>query len=447
MQDTRPINLIDIDILIKNFFKERDQSINTLHRIYFKNNNQTSLRALKEELIDELRTAGVSFINKNAPLEEINTYLFYVANAFCKKISIPAAAKQQAEYICPGCVFLGKEYFALVFNKVFKCDECEFELKKTSDPKRISFFSTFAVHNKHGYHCPDCQRFIPHPMDNSSQISCPYFDCYFVGVIGDMHKMHHPTSKSNPEKLILDTSQDGGFCLKDNVPSHEADACTQLEIAEDLRDKLKILQEIIEAQSNNVPYCSADATIKHKQFVYQAFSNLLKEFPTEMTEYLLDNSNNHVGFQHKVFQEYIRLLESSLPLFFTKNKKLHKVESLLDDSLCLFDGISVFDSVISEKLTIKNGTKEFYIGGRKAAYTKPFYIGKLLSIINRDTKNSLMHLVKDYSFSKIRMRDIEPNTPVTVTHLRVPPHYQMGGMAYVNRIRKKIVERAKITIQ
>jgi hypothetical protein len=58
-----------------------------------------------------------------------------------------------------------------------------------------------------------------------------------------------------------------------------------------------------------------------------------------------------------------------------------------------------------------------------------------------------MSAVKDYSFSKIRVQDIEPGTPVTVTHLRVPPHYQMGGMAYVNRIRKKIVERAKAMIQ
>ena len=445
MQTIRPLNLMDVDFLVQEFIKEREQGIATLHRIYFKTGNQVSLRALKEALVEELRTGCVTFINKDAPMEELHNYLFYIVNAYCKKTAIPTV-KQKAEYICPGCVFLNKEYSVFIFGRLFKCDECNFELKKTADPKELHFFGTFAVHNKHGYHCPDCQRFIPHPLDNSSKVSCPYFDCFFVGQIIDLRKMHHPTSKSNPEKLILDASQEGGSTLKDNVPSQETDTYTQLEVAEELQDKLEILQEIIETQSNNVPYSSSDATVRHKQYVYQAFSNLLEESPSEMIGYLLNSSDSHLGFQHRVFQEYISLLENSLPFFVTKNRKLHKIERLLDNTLCLFDGISVFDALITDKIGIKNGTKEFYIGGRKAAYTKPYYIGKLLNIIHRDTKAPLMHLVKDYSFSRIRMQDIEPGTPVTVTHLRVPPHYQMGGMAYVNRIRKKIVERAKTMV-
>lgn len=54
-----------------------------------------------------------------------------------------------------------------------------------------------------------------------------------------------------------------------------------------------------------------------------------------------------------------------------------------------------------------------------------------------------MDRVVDYSFSKIKVRDIDPGTEVIVTHLRIPPHYQMGGMVYINRIKDKIVERAK----
>jgi hypothetical protein len=129
-----------------------------------------------------------------------------------------------------------------------------------------------------------------------------------------------------------------------------------------------------------------------------------------------------------------------------KNRKPIKIDSLLDDNLCLFDGISVFDGIVNDKLVIKNETKEFYIGGRKAAYTKPFYIGILLKVIQRDTEVTLTKFVKEYSFNKIYMHDIKPGTLVTVTHLRVPPHYQMGGMAYVNRIRKKIVDRARASI-
>lgn len=447
MQAVRPFNLMDVDSLVESFIQDREQGISTLHRLYFKNGDQLSLRALKEELIEELRTGCVTFINKGADMGELNDYLFYIVNAFCKKSAQPVV-KRITEYICPGCVYLGKEYSTININKVFKCEECISELKISKDPKSIHFFRTFAQHNKAGYHCSDCQRFIPHPLDNSVTIvSCPYFDCSFVGLIEGLHKMHHPTSKSNPEKLILDAPAIHGVSLKDHVVSKEADVLTQLEVAEDLQDKFHLLQEIIETQSNNVPYCSSDATIRHKQYVYQAFASLLEENPSEMVAYLLNTNDNHCGFQHKVFQRYIQLLEKSLPFIISKNRKLHKVETLLDETLCLFDGISVYDSRVTNSLNIKNETTEFYIGGRKAAYTKPYYIGKLLSLSHRETKVSLMSHVKDYSFSRIRLHDIDPGTPVTVTHLRVPPHYQMGGMAYVNRLRKKIVERAKTTVQ
>lgn len=448
MQAIYPRHLMDVDSLVKEFLVIREQSIITLHRMHFKTDNQISLLSLKEELIEELRTGCVTFINKNSPIEELNAYLLYIVNAYCKKVAKPLI-KQKVEYICPGCLFLDKELSLLSFNKVFYCDECQSGVNITPDPKMQYLFATFSQHNKNGYHCLDCDRFIPHPLDNSSTVSCPYFDCLFVGPIMNLDKMHHPNSKSNPEKLILDARSDdlGSSSLKDSISSQEIDACTQLEVAEYLQDKLVIFQEIIETQSNNVPYSSSNSTIRHKQYVYKAFLNLLNQFPAELIGYLSNNNDSHMGFQHRIFQEYIRLLEESFPFFITKNKSIHKIDNLLDNSLCLFDGISVFDSFVTDKLSIKNGTKEFYIGGRKASYTKPFYIGKLLNIIRSDTKTSLMHLVKDYSFSKIRLRDIVPGTPVTVTHLRVPPHYQMGGMVYVNRVRKKIVERAKAIFQ
>ena len=442
MQAAHQLNLIDADLLVQDFLKERERGIATMHRMYFKNDNQLSLRALKEDLIDELRTGSVTFINNNYPLDEVNDYLFYIANEFCKKTAKPQI-KQKTEYICPGCVFLGKEYCALVIDKIFKCDECASELKNATDPKMMHFFRAFYIHNKIGYHCNDCDRFIPHPIDNASLVTCPYFDCIFVGKVSDLRKMHHPTSKSNPEKLILDAPKDGKASLKDIVVSSENDAHAQLEAGEDLQIKINSLKDIIETQANNVPYSSSSATVRHKQYVYQSISNLLEKFPEEMCDYLFSVSDSNMGFQHKIFQEYIALLEGALPFFISKAGSLHKVDNLLDDSLCLFDGISIFDATVSDRLSIKNGTKEFYIGGRKASYTKPFYIGKLLNVIKTDNQEPLMHLVKDYTFSKIRMHDITPGTQVTVTHLRVPPHYQMGGMSYVNRVRRKIVERVK----
>ncbi len=195
-------NLMDVDFFINSFIKEREQGITTLHRVYYQNNNELSLRSFKEELIDELRTGCVTFLNKNADITELNSYLFYIVNAFCKKNG-KQQVKQNTEYICPGCVYLGKEYFAINSDTLLQCDECKYELKIATDPKKITFFKMFYKHNKRGYHCKDCQRFIPHPLDNSSIVSCPYFDCLFVGNISDMQKIHHTNSKSNPEKIIL----------------------------------------------------------------------------------------------------------------------------------------------------------------------------------------------------------------------------------------------------
>lgn len=440
MESVAP-NLLNIETIVSDFIEKHKDGIATMHRIYFHSNDQLSIRALTEELKDELRNGCVTFFNKDdASSEELDPYLFYITNSFCKKRAIPII-KRKIEYICPGCAFLKKETLVPLVNKLFKCEECEESLKQATDPKKLSFFRAFFKHSKNGYHCQDCDRFIPHPLDNSPIVSCPYFDCCFVGSWANLGRMHHPSISTNPEKLILDATDDIGFSMKDSLSDDGINADTSLEIKEELDSKVKLIKEIIDFQSNNVPYSSSDFTVKHKLLVYQAFSNLLKEFPAEMVGYLL-NKTRSGGFQHKVFQEYIKLLESSLPYNIKKNNKLYKIESLLDENLCLFNGVSTFEAIVNDKLEIKNNTQEFYIGGRKATYTKPFYIGKLLSVMESKTKKSLLDQVVEYSFSKIKMRDIEPGTEVIVTHLRVPPHYQMGGMVYVNRVRKKIVDRA-----
>lgn len=198
------------------------------------------------------------------------------------------------------------------------------------------------------------------------------------------------------------------------------------------------IKEIIESKANAILY-SSSFTSQHKFLVYKAFSNLFDHFPKEMENYLVNNSRSG-GFQHKVFQEYIRLLENSFPFIIRKNKKQSIIRNLLDPNLCIFDGISVFEGIVDEKNCIKNNTREFYIGGRKSTYAKPFYIGKILNLVNKETKEQIKNSVVEYSFSKIKIsKNIKPGTEVIVTHLRIPPHYQMGGMVYVNRMRKEII--------
>lgn len=210
-------------------------------------------------------------------------------------------------------------------------------------------------------------------------------------------------------------------------------------------DNLSILKNTILSQINSLHYMGTNITRTHNICVCQAFLNLIDRQPEEMVAYMT-TSKHHNGFQHKIFQEYIFLLENKLPFSFKKNDEIFKVNSLLDENLNLFYGISTFESTVSEQGDVKNETKEFYIGGRKATYCKPYYIGKLLDIIDIDKSNSIMNNVKEYSFSKIKLNNIVSQTKVRVSHLRVPPHYQMGGMVYVNRMRQQIVNQMYFTI-
>lgn len=444
MESAQALNLVDVDSIVEDFLHKHRSGIASIHQGYFKTNNQISFNALIELLKNELRTGCVTFINKDSSLEDLQSYLFYIVNAFCRKLSSPES-KKKSEYICPGCLFLGMAT-QVSFDKTFQCDECRGQLKFAIDPKQIVFYKTFAVHNKQGYRCPDCNRFIPHPLENTFTVSCPYFDCCFVGEYKDLRKMHHTTSQTNPEKLVLDVTNDGHRFFKDSIVSKDNNAHVTLEIKEELQNKVKLIREVISGQISHVAYSGSDFTIKHKQFVYEAFDILLQQYPEEMSGYLL-NGTRSGGFQHKVFQEYIRLLEESFPFFIKKGNKRYRIDNLLNEHLCIFDGISVFDSIVSDKLDIKNATTEFYIGGRKATYTDPYYIGKLLNVIQMDTKEPIMYLVKEYSFSRIKLHDVKAGTPVVVTHLRIPPHYQMGGMVYVNRVRKKIVDRAQALLK
>jgi hypothetical protein len=439
MEAVKINNLLDVDDLVNKFLREHSQGITTIHRINFHTNDSLSLKALNEELKDELRAGVITFWNKYENLDEISPYLFYIVNSFCKKKAAPLT-KRKIEYLCPGCLFLGKENLISLIGPILSCDNCFDLLKISNDPKEVQLFRCFAKHNKNGYRCQDCSRFIPHPLVESDEVNCPYFDCAFVGDHDNLKKMNHPTSGSNPEKLVLDIFKNNKTSIKDLIVSNNLDAHSKIEIEEEFQLQSKTIHDVIDSQKNSVPYSSSGFTSKHKFLCYQAFDNLLKKYPEEMVAYLVGNSRSG-GFQAKTFQEYIRLLEEALPFTYNKGKKVYLINSLLDDKLKLFNGISVFEEIINDKLVIKNGTTEFYIGGRKGSIAKPYYIGKLLNIVDKNTKLPLMDKVVEYSFLKIKMRDVDPVTPVIVTHLRVSPHYQMGGMVYVNRVRKKIKER------
>lgn len=427
------INIVDITNFIDNFIIKYNNGIKNIYYTYNKTGDKLSFQAFVEELKNELYTGSITFVNNHDSLDGIDSYLFYIVNIYAKRTST-FKSKYKTEYLCPGCFYLHKENLIYLDKKIFKCEECCESSKLNKDPKYIVFFKTFAYHNRKGYKCQECNRFIPHPLyGNNNIVSCPYLDCCFVGDIRQLKSMRHPSINSNPEQLIANVD------IISNIQDKSINI--NIENKETLECNIKLIQDIINTQITNIPYNGTNFTLLHKTLAYNAFSNLLKKFPEELVNYIIYSSRSG-GFQYKIFQEYIRLLEENIPFSFIKGKKVYYVDSLLDNNLNIFGGISYFDAKINDNLIIKNNTQEFYIGGRKGSYAQPYYIGKLLNIIDKNSNNSLMDYVKEYSFSKIKMKNVEPNTNVMVAHLRIPPHYQMGGMVYINRVRQKIVNRA-----
>ncbi len=392
---------------IHDFFHKYQNGIHTLYVTYAKKySKEEFLENLEDHLLDKVH---------NFSVEDINNILFYTSNQFAKS----CLSFTKKNYICPGCLYFNK-INVLSGSKILDCKQCRQELKQCKDEKYLRLYRYFAYHYKAGCRCNGCNRFI---ADNKSKdnIICPYPDCSFIGNFSDLKKMHHP-ALNNAETIS---------------PSPVTTAKLEDKI---FNNKVLLINKIVEKQSNQLAFGGSTFTVKHKLFVYQAFKELLHQFPDQMVDYLLSSSRSG-GFQHKIFQKYVSLLENSFPLQIRKNKKFTLISNLLDKNLCLFDGISTFEAIVKNQ-SIKNNTSEYYIGGRSATYSKPYYIGKLLSVLNKETKESITHLVKEYSFNKIKI-DVPDNTLVQVTHLRVPPHYQMGGMVYVNRIRKAIIDEAK----
>jgi hypothetical protein len=149
-----------------------------------------------------------------------------------------------------------------------------------------------------------------------------------------------------------------------------------------------------------------------------------------MIKYLLFNSRSG-GYQNKLFHKFIENMEQQIPFSCKKNNVNYKITSISDPRLNIFSGLDCFTSIVNNNV-IENNTSKFYIGGRKATYVKKYFIGKILSLTDLNGFN-LIKNIKNYSFDKIYTYDIADFTKVKIQHLMVVPHYQMGGMLYINR--------------
>lgn len=433
------------------------------------------LGAFKERCKETLFAASQTFLLKlkhweknSVPLEK---YLFRSLKNLSEKIWWDLqSGKKVTLPVCPACKVDNVRTFLSFEEKLWRCTVCtnlisaiKEEVKKDSTKSNLKLMSglqaklklrqAFSLHSRKGYRCPDCDKFIPHSLNGKFGISCPYEDCIYFGSVENLEVMIHPTAQGIRNDVSLNktlSKKDGGkdVSLQDLFSSETVNADIQIEVNQKNRREFETLNKVIEDQINQIKRTNASSTIIQKLLMYEAFKNMIAKFPEEMVSYLVHKRvTGEFPIQARIFQEYVLLIENFLPFdIFKKNQKI-EIMDLTDPNLNLFDGISSFEAPVGDDGEIPNLTKETYTGGRKGKFYGRYFIGRLINVVDVATGESLLDKVVEYSFASIKMADVPVGTNVKVNHFRITPHYEMGGMVFLQRIRESIVESVETRLR
>lgn len=418
-------------------------------------NNIVGYNAFKEMAKTEIRKALNTFIFTSElwkQKRDINPYILTCLNRLSDKISDDVNVIKKTNYpICPIAKLENIKEFLIEDGKYLKSNYCISKIQELqkennlSNQNLIKFYTLFALHSKKGYKCPECNRFVPANAAVNKQIICPYTDCAFVGFISTLKPMAHPvSSKIKPtnslQELIFNDGSSG--LTKQDLLEDDNRPDTEIFVSESFETELNTLKEVIKEQLSLIRRTNSSSTLHQKLLMYEAFDSMTDQMPYEMVSYLVHRKQNaDFPIQSRIFQEYIKLIQNVLPIEIIKNGKKHTIVSLTDPLMSLFTGFSEYEAIVDENECIPNNTKELYVGERQFKCYGPCFIGKLIDVVDQNSGESLLSNVIEYSFVKIKIANVEPGTQVLVKHFRIPSHYEMGSLVYLQRARKKIVDR------
>lgn len=395
---------------------------------------------------------------------DINTYLLTCLKRLADQVFWDqSSAKRAYILVCPGCRELGVKMFLVSESRVWRCTNCTTEYDRLADDikknknaanivslrARMQFHKIFALHSRRGYRCgePSCSRFIPETLNGKFGIQCPYPDCDFFGKVDELQVMSHPSALTHRQMVSLNkpmncvggegsTSELQDFFKAEELPTDE-----KIVLEQSFKNEYSILLSVIDQQITSVKRTNSNVTKIQKLLMYEAFKSMCKKNPEEMVSYLVHlKQNTDIPIQVRIFQEYISLIEDILPFTIEKDGNKIDIISINDPYLSLFTGLSVFDAVVKNDGSIPNNTVETYTGSRKYKMFGPCFLGKLIDIVNKSTGKSIMDNIKGYSFVQIES-SLPPGTIVTVSHYRIPSHYEMGSLVHLQRIRRHLVDK------
>lgn len=393
---------------------------------------------------------------------DINTYLLTCVKRLADQIYWDQSSAKRANIlICPACRELGSKIFLVSESKLWRCATCTTEVNRLNEDirkgtnltalrARMQLHKAFVLHSRRGYRCgePSCNRFIPETLNGKFGIQCPYPDCDFFGSLEDLKSMSHPSALTHRQMVSLSTPltlQKGRgsneMCLQDMFESDDIAPDEALVVKQVFSREYSTLLSIIDQQIAGVKRISGNTTKLHKILMYEAFKIMCQKNPEEMVSYLVHlKQSAEAPIQSRIFQEYVGLIENSLPFTLEKHGEPIEIISISDPYLGLFIGRSIFDATVKENGIIPNNTVETYTGSRKFKMFGPCFIGKLINVTDKTSGNSVLDKIKSYNFVQIES-SLTPGTQVEVTHYRIPSHYEMGSLVYLQRIRRHLVDK------
>jgi len=427
--------------------------------------------AFRERSRAELRSAVYTFVFKSEHWRsgrDINTYVLTCLNRLADRVRWDTdSVKKTNVPVCPAAKYLNRKDFLIQEGRLLRSQFCTEELERAEDElkvlkrkedktqlenqmlikleARMRLFRAFALHSRRGYRCPECNRFIPESINGPHGISCPYEDCVFGGTLDMLERMAHPVGLTQRNDLSLQTpfSNTDTKQIQDTFVSEIIDADVQMEVNENFNQEYDVLTQVIDEQVESIKRTNAAGTMVQKLRMYEAYKNMLDQYPEDMVSYLVHRKQNaDFPIQSRIFQEYVKLMQDTLPFEIKRGDDIYDVLSLTDPNISLFLGVSEFNATVRSDHTIPNCTTESYVGGRKFKDYGPCFIGMIIDVVNRDTGESLKDYVKEYSFVQIKLQSsVKTGTKVKVTHYRMPSHYEMGSLVYLQRSRRRIVDR------
>ena len=436
--------------------------------VYGRDVSSIGVRAFREKTAEELRKGLRTYLFTSQHWRtgrDVNSYLIKCISRLASRTKNDVdGTKKNSVPICPACKSVGQREFLIYDGTLLRCDHCYSEAERLEldlvkeDIKdylraRLRLHRIFSLHSRKGYRCPDCERFIPESYLQRYGVTCPYPDCCFFGTTSELESMSHPMGLNDFVTSSLNSSprfdngdgagsQSTNSAFQDFLHSTDINADIKLEVTQNCEKELSVLNEVIDAQIEQVIRNEGEKRSIQKLLMYEAYKNLVKSYPDDMIAYLVHQKHfSGLPIQSRIFQEYVRLIENALPFTITRSNKNYEICSLMDQNLHLFLGLSEFESVVKSDRTIANNTIETYTGSRKLKFFGPCFIGLLVDVSNRETGQSLLSLVENYTFMQIILSNkVQTGTSVNVKHFRIPSHYEMGALVYLQRIRRKLVD-------